>query len=78
MNYELRHMDTPLIRFSVLEESNTPEIDILWVNEEQKHREGLSRLLDFKFEKHSKYNLPNKRLKLIEEQIRERARLLLQ
>ena len=37
MNYELRHMDTPLIRFSVLEESNTPEIDILWVNEEQKH-----------------------------------------
>ena len=37
MNYELRHMDTPLIRFSVLEESNTPEIDILWVNEAQKH-----------------------------------------
>ena len=56
MNYELRHMDTPLIRFSVLEESNTPEIDILWVNEEQKHREGLRRLLDFKFEKHSKDN----------------------
>lgn len=43
-----------------------------------KHREGLRRLLDFKFEKHSKYNLPAKRLKLIEEQIRERARLLLQ
>lgn len=43
-----------------------------------KHREGLRRLLDFKFEKHSKYNLPNKRLKLIEEQIRERAKLLLQ
>ena len=42
-----------------------------------KHREGLRRLLDFKFEKHSKYNLPNKRLKLIEEQIRERARLML-
>ena len=37
MNYELRHMDTPLIRFSVLEESNTPEIELLWVNEEQKH-----------------------------------------
>lgn len=43
-----------------------------------KHREGLRRLLDFKFEKHSKYNLPNKRLKLIEEQIRERAKLLMQ
>ena len=37
MNYELRHMNTPLIRFSVLEESNSPEIDILWINEEQKH-----------------------------------------
>lgn len=37
MNYELRHMNTPLIRFSVLEESNSPEIDILWINDEQKH-----------------------------------------
>ena len=37
MNYELRHMNTPLIRFSVLEESDTPEINILWVNEENKH-----------------------------------------
>lgn len=42
-----------------------------------KHREGLRHLLDFKFEKHSRYNLPNKRLKLIERQIRERAKLLL-
>jgi hypothetical protein len=30
-------MDTPLIRFSVLEESNTPEIELLWVNEEGRH-----------------------------------------
>ena len=37
MNYELRHMNTPLIRFSVLEESNSPEIDILWINDEQRH-----------------------------------------
>ena len=36
MNYELRHMNTPLIRFSVIEESDTPEITILWVNEEQR------------------------------------------
>ena len=43
-----------------------------------KHREALCKLLDFKFIKHSKYNLPAKRLKLIEQQIRERARLLLQ
>ena len=37
MNYELRHMNTPLIRFSVVEESNSPEIDIFWINDEQKH-----------------------------------------
>jgi hypothetical protein len=42
------------------------------------NREGLRKLLDFKFAKHAKYNLPAKRLKLIEEQIRERARLLLE
>ena len=30
-------MNTPLIRFSVLEESDTPEIEILWENKEQKH-----------------------------------------
>ena len=43
-----------------------------------KHREGLRHLLDFKFEKHSRYNLPAKRLRLMERQIRERAKLLLQ
>ena len=43
-----------------------------------KHREGLRHLLSFKFNKHSRYNLSDKRLKLIENQIRERARLLLQ
>lgn len=37
MNYELRHMNTPLIRFSVLEESSTPEINIYWLNEEAKN-----------------------------------------
>ena len=35
MNYELRHFDTPLIRFSATEDSNSPEIEILWVNEEK-------------------------------------------
>lgn len=33
MNYEIRHFDTPLIRFSATEDSNYPEIEILWINE---------------------------------------------
>lgn len=32
MNYELRHFDTPLLRFSATENSNTPDIEILWVD----------------------------------------------
>ena len=36
MNYELRHKNTPLLRFSVLEESDSPELEILWVNDSQK------------------------------------------
>ena len=42
------------------------------------HREGLRQLLDFKFRKHTRYNLPEKRLKLIESQIHARAKLLLE
>lgn len=41
------------------------------------HRVRLHALLDFKFKKHSRYNLPPKRLKLIEEQVRSRAKMLL-
>ena len=37
MNYELRHKDTSLIRFSATENSNEPEIEILWQNSEMKH-----------------------------------------
>lgn len=37
MNYELRHFDTPLIRFTATEDSSMPEITILWVNEAEKH-----------------------------------------
>lgn len=36
MNYELKHFDTTLIRFSATEDSNTPEIQILWQNDEHK------------------------------------------
>lgn len=37
MNYELRHFDTPLIRFTATEDSSMPEITILWVNKAEKH-----------------------------------------
>lgn len=30
MNYELRHFDTPLLRFSASEDTNTPEIKVAW------------------------------------------------
>ena len=43
----------------------------------QKHREGLRKLLGFKFKKNSRYNLPNKRLKMLEKMIQARAKLLL-
>lgn len=36
MNYEIRHFDTPLLRFSAAEDSSAPEIEILWVNQEKK------------------------------------------
>lgn len=40
-------------------------------------REKLRRLVDFRFKKHSRYNLPEKRLRMIEKQIQKRARELL-
>lgn len=43
----------------------------------REHRDNLRKLLKFKFKKHSRYNLPNKRLKYIERKIQERAKLLL-
>ena len=41
------------------------------------HRKMLRNLLTFQFRRHPAYNLPAKRLKLIEKQIQKRARLLL-
>lgn len=41
------------------------------------HREGLRRLLNFRFKRHPRYNLPAKRLKLLEQEVQRRARLLL-
>lgn len=43
----------------------------------QKHREGLRKLLEFKFKKNSRYNLFDKRLKLLEKMIQTRAKILL-
>ena len=98
MIYELRHFNTPILRFTATEDSSTPEIEIVWVNEEKrtllpcvyddflgsaknvltaKHREGLRHLMNFKFKKHSRYNLPDKRLKVIEKVIQKRAQMLL-
>lgn len=42
------------------------------------HRKYLRKLLEFKFKKNSRYNLPDKRLKLIEKQIQKRAKELLE
>ena len=36
MIYELRHFDIPLMRFTATEDTSSPEIEILWVNEEKK------------------------------------------
>lgn len=36
MNYEIRHFDMPLLRFSAAEDSNDPDIKILWINDEKK------------------------------------------
>ena len=40
-------------------------------------KEKLRHLLEFRFRRHSRYNLPAKRLKMIEKQIQKRAAMLL-
>lgn len=35
MNYEIRHFDTPLLRFSATEDTSEPEVEILWTNAER-------------------------------------------
>ena len=44
----------------------------------KEQREALRHLLTFRFKKHSRYNLPNKRLRMIERQIQKRAKQLLE
>lgn len=43
----------------------------------EEHRAALRHLLTFRFKRHSRYNLPPQRLKLIEKMVRSRARKLL-
>lgn len=43
----------------------------------QKHREGLRHLLTLRFRKHTRYNLPDKRLRLMEKEVQKRAGALL-
>ena len=42
------------------------------------HHEQLRHMLQFRFKKHSRYNLPEKRLRMIETQIQKRAQILLE
>lgn len=42
------------------------------------HRKALRKLLTFRFNRHSRYNLPLKRLRMIENQIQKRAGMLLE
>ena len=43
-----------------------------------KQKQGLRHLLSFKFKKHSRYNLTDERLKILEETIRGKAQHLLE
>lgn len=43
-----------------------------------RHREMLRHLLTFRFKKHSRFNLPKERLKLVEAEVQRCARLLLE
>ena len=44
----------------------------------KEHKEHLRKLLQFKFKKHSRYNLPDQRLKYLEKRIHEIVQMLLQ
>lgn len=35
MIYELRHFNTPLLQFTATEDSSSPDIKIVWINEEK-------------------------------------------
>ena len=37
MAYELRHFDTPLLRFEAIDSTYAAELNITWINEEKRH-----------------------------------------
>ncbi|HAG13089.1 MAG TPA: protein kinase, partial [Ruminococcus sp.] len=43
----------------------------------KRHRDALRKLLNFRFKRHPRYNLPDERMMLIEKEVQRRARLLL-
>ena len=70
MAYELRHFDTPLLRFEAIDSTYAAELNITWINEEKPHLLPL----DLEPDGDSLF----KRLKLIEKMVRSRARKLLE
>ncbi|OGO84783.1 MAG: hypothetical protein A2Y24_04725 [Clostridiales bacterium GWE2_32_10] len=60
--------------FAFINAGNLDDIKKLMTNEQ---KERVRKLIDFRFTKHKKYNLPDKRLQEINNLIRERARYLL-
>ena len=56
MAYELRHFDTPLLRFEAIDSTYAAELNITWINEEKRHLFPLDLELDgdslFKWLKH--------------------------
>ena len=36
VNYEIKHFDIILVRYSATEDSNTPKINIMWINQAKK------------------------------------------
>ena len=54
MKYTLKHFDTPLLTFTATQDTSMPEIELIWINEEEKNMlpldlecspEGVSRWL---------------------------------
>ena len=57
---------------------NAPYEDIVKEFITQKQKERLRKMINFKFKKHPRYNLPDKRLKKIEQFLQERVKQLLE
>ena len=72
---DIKHLDE--YAKTRLSSYNISFIEIAREYMDKKKKEKLRKLLDFKFEKHKRYNLPSKRLLAVEKFIRERSRMFL-